>query len=129
MATDRGVLTMEENLSVLQLVDKVKAIFDTNLVCVNYLRSGSGFTNLDDWLITFSSKCSLKSYLLTIDPDQLTDEQTKYLIETVFGDNKDDICENTIVAFKPRRVLELILEDESVFYDKVMSMLFSLYGF
>ena len=129
-------MIMENNLGILQLVDKVKAIFDTNLVLVDYTASRANYPclasdppNLDSWSIIFSSRCSLKSYLLTIDADQLTDKQTKYLIESVFGDDEDDICEPTIVAFKPSRVLELILEDESVFYDKVMSMLFSLYGF
>lgn len=133
MATDRSVLIMENNLGILQLVDKVKAIFDTNLVLVDYTASRANYPclasdppNLDSWSIIFSSRCSLKSYLLTIDPDQLTDKQTKYLIESVFGDDENDMC-NSHITIKSSRVLELISEDESVFYDRVMSMLFSLY--
>jgi hypothetical protein len=131
MATDHGVLTMKKDPNILQLVDEVKAIFDANLIDVKYVNSSiiyplSAFDSLDNWLISFSPKCDLKSYLLTIDSDQLTGEQTEHLIESVFGDNEDDKF-FTVFNMKARKVLELISEDVSTLHDKVMSLLFSLY--
>lgn len=135
MATDHSVLTMENNLGIVQLVDKVKAIFDTDPVLVNvfvnYVNSrlvhpfsNYDSTNLDNWSICFSPEVSTKSYLLTINPDELTNRQTEHLIESVFGDDEDDTY---IISFKARHVLALMSEDESIFRDKIMSLLFSHY--
>ena len=146
---------MEENPNIHQLVNKIKRVFNGDLVFINYYINFPGpasFSadlcynpsdpnNLHQWSISFIAKCGFTTYLLTIDPSCRTNEQTEYLINSVFGDfnhndfedfNGDDQGYSDYlypgcVTMSANDVLNLLSEGESILYEKITSTLFSLY--